>query len=66
MSKFSVGEEVRYDGDVYVISSRVDGPVPRYRLLASRPGGTRFQLVEEDQLQEIESYLNSRADTDSY
>lgn len=66
MSKFTVGEEVRYDGDVYVISSRVDGPVPRYRLLASRPGGTRFQLVEEDQLQEIESYLNSRADTDSY
>lgn len=61
-----MGEEVRYDGDVYVISSRVDGPVPRYRLLASRPGGTRFQLVEEDQLQEIESYLNSRADTDSY
>lgn len=66
MSKFTVGEEVRYDGDIYVISSRVDGPVPRYRLLASRPGGTRFQLVEEDKLQEIESYLESDADTDRY
>lgn len=65
MARFHVGEEVRYEGEIYVIGSREPGDPPRYRLLASRPGGTKFQWVVESELQEIESYLKPLEDTTS-
>ena len=67
MAKFFVGEEVRYDGEVYMISGMLtDGPDQYYRLLATRPGGTRFEIVREDRLQRMENYLTARNDTAAY
>ena len=66
MSRFDVGEEVRYDGEVYVVSARIAEDPVRYRLLASRTGGARFVWALESQLSPMESYLNSRDDTSSY
>lgn len=66
MSKFNVGEEVRFDGEVYVIAGRNGDAVPRYRLLSSRPGGTRFVIAQEDELEKIASYLTAHDDTDDY
>ncbi|MEX2536485.1 MAG: hypothetical protein WD273_12890 [Trueperaceae bacterium] len=66
MSRFSVGEEVRYDDDVYVVSSVTAVEPFRYRLLASRTGGTRFVFAQEGQLKEMESYLRPRDDTLDY
>jgi hypothetical protein len=66
MRSFEVGEEVLYDGDVYVISARSPAPPFRYRLLASRPGGTRFVWADEDRLARMEPYLRSLDDTSRY
>jgi len=66
MSRFHVGEEVRYDGEVFVIAGRNGEEVPRYRLLASRPEGTRFVIAHEEELEKIASYLTARDDTDNY
>lgn len=66
MSRFDVGEEVRYDGEVYVVSAKTDSQPVRYRLLASRTGGTRFVWALESQLGRMESYLTSSDDTAGY
>jgi hypothetical protein len=68
--RFSIGEEVRYDGRVYVVSVYLpagpDASPGRYRLLACGPRGTRHVWAEEDRVAEIESYLRSRSDTEEY
>ena len=66
MGKFDVGEEVRYDGEVYVVSSVSASEPVRYRLLAVGTGGTRFVWALENQVGKMESYLRSRDDTSSY
>lgn len=66
MSRFDVGEEVRYDGEVYVVSAKTKDAPARYRLLASRTGGARFVWALESQLSRMDSYLRSRDDTAGY
>jgi hypothetical protein len=66
MRTFEVGEEVLYDGEVYVVSARGAQPPFRYRLLASRPAGTRIAWADEDQLGRMETYLRALDDTSSY
>lgn len=66
MSRFDIGEEVRYDGEVYVVSSISATEPVRYRLLAVGAGGTRFVWALENQLGKMDSYLRSRDDTSSY
>ena len=66
MSRFDVGEEVRYDGEVYVVSARSDEEPVRYRLLASRTDGARFVWALESQLSPMESYLKPHDDTAGY
>jgi hypothetical protein len=66
MDGYQVGEEVLYDGDIYVVSARGPTPPYRYRLIASRPGGTRFIWAEEDELDRIDNYLRPLDDTERY
>lgn len=66
MTDYRVGEEVLYDGEVYVVSAKSEQAPYSYRLLASRPGGTRFIWVEERRLNKIDSYLRALDDTTSY
>jgi hypothetical protein len=66
MRRFEVGEEVLYDGDVYVVSARGREPPFRYRLLASRPDGTRIVWADEDRLGRMETYLRALDDTSRY
>lgn len=55
-----------YDDEIYVVSAMTAQPPFRYRLLASRPEGTRFQWVDEALLEEVDSYLRPRDDTPDY
>lgn len=63
MQRFEVGEEVVYDGQVFVVSARSAAPPFRYRLLASTAEGTRFVWAEESQLAKMERYLTALDDT---
>lgn len=66
MRTYQVGEEVQFDGDIYVVSAR-SGQAPfRYRLLASKPQGTRFAWAEERELSAMDSYLRVLDDTNRY
>lgn len=66
MNGFSVGEEVLFDDEVYVVSARSGDAPRRYRLLASRPDGTRFVWATEEELHPMDRYLRSRDDTTGY
>ncbi|MEX2542504.1 MAG: hypothetical protein WD314_11875 [Trueperaceae bacterium] len=66
MRTYQVGEEVRFDGEVYVVSARSRQAPFRYRLLASKPDGTRFVWADERELSAMESYLRAFDDTRRY
>jgi hypothetical protein len=70
MARFTIGEEVRFDGAIYVVSAYLppasgDDLAGRYRLLACSPGGTRHVWVEEARISEIDSYVRPQDDTSS-
>jgi hypothetical protein len=70
MARFTVGEEVRFDGAIYVISAylpptSLEALAGRYRLLACAPGGTRHVWAEEARISEIDSYVRPQDDTSS-
>ena len=62
---FTIGEEVRYEGETYVVAGRSSGPYP-YRLLAAsdRLGRrARMVLVPEERLGQMEAYVRAKRDT---
>lgn len=62
MQTFTVGEEVLFEGERYVVSSidRTDG---RYRLLATTPDGARVVWAPAAGLRKMERYTRSHDDT---
>ena len=63
MASFSVGEEVLYEGQRYIISTAPAQPPYRYRLVATTPQGARMVWATAEQLGKIESYTRPRDDT---
>lgn len=62
MHTFTVGEEVLFDDERYVVSTidRADG---RYRLLATTPDGARVVWAPGARLRKMERYTLARDDT---
>ncbi len=63
MATFTIGEEVIYDGERYVITLRQPQPPYRYRLVRTTAGGPQLAWVEGDDLRKISAYTEPRADT---
>lgn len=60
---FTIGEEVLYQGDRYVISTASPQPPHRFQLLATTPTGVRFAWVNPEQLGKMTSYTTPTDDT---
>lgn len=65
MVRFSVGEEVLYDGQRYVVSLIEPGPDGRHRLLATGPHGARVVWTRAAALEKNAAYTRPRFDTDA-
>ena len=66
MPTFTIGEEVMYDDERFVIAAiSADEPV-RYRLLATTPQGARMVWVSPKDLEKMLSYTESNDDTARY
>ena len=63
MATFTIGEEVIYDGERYVITLRQPQPPYRYRLVRTTAYGPQLTWVEADDLSKISAYTEPRADT---
>lgn len=63
MPTFTIGEEVLHDDVRYVIAGIRGEGEPRFRLLATRPEGTRFMWATKDEIQKIAAYTEPRDDT---
>jgi uncharacterized Zn finger protein len=63
MIRFSVGEEVLYAGDRYVVSQIEAGPSERVRLLATTAEGAHVVWTVLGQLVKIDAYTRARDDT---
>lgn len=62
---YTIGEEVLYGGDRYVIAGRRDGPYG-YRLLSSsgrHSGDAKIVWAAEAELSPLRSYTDARDDT---
>lgn len=66
MSTFTIGEEVIYDEERYVIASKSDQKPLRYRLLATTPKGARMLWVDPKDLEKIVRYTKPFDDTALY
>ncbi len=62
MTTFTVGEEVLYEDERYVVST-IDSGGGRYRLLATTPDGARIVWAAASTLAKIERYTRSKDDT---
>jgi len=62
MATFTVGEEVLYEDERYVVST-IDRSDGRYRLLATTPVGARVVWVPHAALHKMERYTHSHDDT---
>ncbi len=66
MPTFSIGEEVMYDDERFVVAAvSADEPV-RYRLLATTPSGARMVWASPEDLEKMLSYTRSTDDTARY
>jgi hypothetical protein len=65
MVSFSVGEEVLYQGERYVISTASPRPPYQYRLLATTPEGAKVQWALAADLTKMERYTRALDDTRS-
>jgi hypothetical protein len=63
MNTFTVGEEVLYDGERYVVSELRPGQTYQVRLLQTTSSGARMPWVEVSDLRKIEVYTRPRDDT---
>lgn len=66
MSSFTIGEEVIYDDERYVIAGISRDQPPRYRLLATTPKGARVVWVSPQQLKKMARYTEPVDDTGRY
>lgn len=66
MASFSIGEEVLYEGERYVISTSSPRPPYKYRLLATTPAGARVVWAVASELTKMERYTKPRDDTLDY
>ena len=64
MTTFTVGEEVLYEGERFVVSERSAEPPYRYRLLATTPRGARMVWARHEQLDKMRAYTRPIDDTD--
>ena len=62
MTTFTVGEEVLYDDERFVIAGISDARPYQYRLLATTKRGTKFVWANEKDLEKIRAYTESRSD----
>ncbi len=62
---FSMGEEVLYEGERYVIWGMTDEP-KRYRLLATTSKGAKMLWVHPKELDKIHAYTEPKNDTAKY
>ncbi|MBX3139479.1 MAG: hypothetical protein KF875_01860 [Trueperaceae bacterium] len=65
MVSFSVGEEVLYKGERYVISTASPRPPYQYRLLATTPEGAKVRWALAADLTKMERYTRALDDTRS-
>lgn len=63
MSSFMIGEEVKYEGERFVISQASARPPQRYRLLSSTPSGARMVWATAAELEKIARYTTPVDDT---
>ncbi|HEX7039159.1 MAG TPA: hypothetical protein VF202_03490 [Trueperaceae bacterium] len=63
MASFTVGEEVLFEGERYVITLRQPQPPYRYRLVRTTPRGPEVAWALGDDLEKITAYTEPRADT---
>lgn len=56
MASFTIGEEVLFHGDRYVITTADPRPPYRYRLVASTPHGARVVWATHDAIGKMERY----------
>jgi hypothetical protein len=63
MSTFTIGEEVLYDGERYVVSELRTGQPYSVRLLQTTRSGARMPWVKPGDLRKIESYTRPHDDT---
>ncbi|MGL4612267.1 MAG: hypothetical protein ACRCYY_21745 [Trueperaceae bacterium] len=63
---FTMGEEVLYDGERFVIWGMSDDEPKRYRLLATTKQGMKIVWVSLNDLDKISKYTKSQDDTASY
>lgn len=65
MATYSIGEEVIYRDQRYVIGTASPRPPYQFRLLATTPDGMRVVLALESELTKMERYTHARNDTES-
>jgi hypothetical protein len=63
---FTMGEEVLYDGERYVIWGISEDEPKRYRLLATTKQGAKMLWVNPKNLQKIRHYTDPQNDTAKY
>lgn len=66
MADFTVGEEVMFDEERYVVASISDDEPKRYRLLATGKKGAKFVWAGVEDLEPMTSYLDPNDDTAKY
>jgi hypothetical protein len=66
VAKFSIGEEVLFEEERFVISEISLADPKRYRLLATTPKGTRVEWVTEKNVQKMAHYTTAYDDTALY
>ncbi len=63
---FSIGEEVLFDEERFVISGISSDEPKRYRLLASTAKGARVEWAKENELLKMSRYTTAYDDTAKY
>ena len=62
MTTFTVGEEVLFDDERFVVAGISETRPYQYRLLATTERGTKFVWANEKELKKIRAYTESRPD----
>lgn len=63
---FSIGEEVLFDDERFVVATISSEEPKRYRLLASTAKGVKFEWVREKDLRKMTRYTKPFDDTSNY
>lgn len=66
VATFTIGEEVMYDDERFVIAGLSAGEPVRYRLLATTPSGARVVWARPEDLGKMLTYTRPNDDTARY